>query len=71
MFTTLLGAVAPSFTLWPASFRGIGFQIDRLPDGSYQAIAQGGYTSYLYIDLQEALTDVTAWCNQQAMQGGF
>ena len=66
MFTTSLGAAAPPVTLWATSFRGIGFRIDQLPNGLYQAVAQGGYVSPCYVDLQAALADVTAWCNQHA-----
>ena len=55
---------------WPASLRGVGFRIDQLPDGRYQAIAEGGYVSRPYPTAQAALVDVTAWCEQHA-QGGW
>ena len=70
MFTTSPGAAAPPFTFWPASFRGVGFAIVTLPDGTYQAIAEGGYRSHPYVSADEALTDVTAWCALHA-QGGW
>ena len=70
MYTTSLGAATAPSTIWPASFRGIGFRIDHLPDGTYQAIAEGGYVSRPYASADDALTDVTAWCAQQA-QGGW
>ena len=70
MFTTSSGAAAPPFTFWPASFREVGFRIERLPDDTYQAIAQGGYVSPPYLSANEALDAAAAWCNSIATQGG-
>ena len=71
MFITSFGAAAAPAILWATSFRGIGFRIDQLPDGTYQAIAQGGYVSRCYADLHDALADITAWCNHTATQGRY
>ena len=70
MFTTSSGAAAPPVTLWATSFRGVGFRIERLPDGTYQAIAEGGYVSPPYLSANEALDAAAAWCNSSATQGG-
>ena len=69
MYTTWRGAAAPPRTIWPASFRGVSFRIDHLPDGTYQAVTEGGYVSPCSLTADAALTDVTAWIAAHA-QGG-
>ncbi len=54
-------------TTWPASYRGVGLAIERLADGWYIGMAEGGYRSRPYPDSQAALADVTAWIDSQVV----
>ena len=58
MSTTPLDTSAP---IWPAAFHGVGFAILQAADGTYEAVAQGGYRASGYASPQAALVAVTAW----------
>ncbi len=57
----------PQGATWGASYRGVGIAIERLPDGQFVGMAEGGYRSRPYPDSQGALADITAWIDSQGV----
>ncbi len=58
MSTTSQGVPAIHY---PLSYQGVGFVIVQAPDGTYEALAQGGYHQRGFASTADALAAVSAW----------
>lgn len=55
---------------WPAIYHGWLLRIEQLSDGRYVGFVRGQYQSPPSLTRQDALADITAWCDAQVMRVG-